>query len=763
MRLSQLRFSTSGISVLAAVAALSAPATAWAQAGAESDDDVIVVTAQRREEAQVDVPITITNISADALQTANVSGLADIVKVTPALRFDANGGGFVQPSIRGIGTAVTTSGGGANVGIYVDGFYSPNPLAADFDLLSVDSIQVLKGPQGTLFGRNTTGGAILVQTREPSTEATTGEFRATYGRFQQWKTQGLMNFVVAPSIALSIEGRYEKGHGFQTDIGSGKRVGDYSNWGLRVGLKGEISDNVSILLRYSRAEKDDPRGVLQNTLNTSDFGLGAPFGGIPGTFTTARNKIASGTIPEFFESQSDIFQATINADLGFADLTSLSQLRKEKVDQSIDIDYSALDIFQLGLPNNNKTWSQEFLLTSKPGPALQWTAGVFYFQNSDQYITHIDNGGSAPAKRIRLGGSGTVVKSTAAFFDATYEVSPQLFVTAGVRYAKDKIDDAYFNTRFLAPTLTLANGTTVPAPNGRVYLSDFDPAAVAYAKKDKITPRLVVRYKPNDDTSIYASYSKGYKAAIMDVGGTCQNPPYQCNLVKPESIDAFEVGAKYDSGGLSAEVSAFYYDYQDLQVSLFEAGTAAIVNAASSEIYGLEGQLNWSVSSAFKLSTGASWVHARYKNFDNAPIYTRCTDLGAAFNTTVCAPNGLTFIVTGEDISNGGMQRTPEFSGFLGGRYTADLAGGELTLSGNLYYTTSVFLGPSGKQFKQGAYETVSLRAQWNDASERYSVALWGDNVTNSRFISQATFSNFGIGTTMNEPAVYGVEVGLKF
>ena len=157
MRLNDLRVSVSCMAMLAA--AITVPGTAWAQAGADSDDDVIVVTAQRREEAQVDVPITITNISADAMQTANVSGLADIVKVTPALRFDANGGGFVQPSIRGIGTAVTTSGGGANVGIYVDGFYSPNPLSADFDLLSVDSIQVLKGPQGTLFGRNTTGGA----------------------------------------------------------------------------------------------------------------------------------------------------------------------------------------------------------------------------------------------------------------------------------------------------------------------------------------------------------------------------------------------------------------------------------------------------------------------------------------------------------------------------------------------------------------------------------------------------------------------------
>src|SRR5258706_9806618 len=126
----------------------------------------VVVTAQRREERAVDVPITITSISAEQLAAANITQISDIASVTPALRFDRENT-WVQPTIRGVGTALVTSGGGANVGIYVDGFYSPNPLAAEFELLNVTGIQVLKGPQGTLFGRNTTGGAILVSTARP--------------------------------------------------------------------------------------------------------------------------------------------------------------------------------------------------------------------------------------------------------------------------------------------------------------------------------------------------------------------------------------------------------------------------------------------------------------------------------------------------------------------------------------------------------------------------------------------------------------------
>lgn len=738
------------------------PAQAFAQ---DSDDSaansgVIIVTAQRRAEAQVDVPISITNLSSDALKTASVEQLADIGKVTPALRFDF-AGGFFQPTIRGIGTAVATSGGGGNVGIYVDGFYSPNPLAADFDLISVESIQVLKGPQGTLFGRNTTGGAILVSTREPSMLENSFQGRVSYGRYNELKAEQFSNFVISDRVALSVESQYRRGDGWQHDISNNnKRVGDYENWSVRLGLKAELSDNVEVLLRYKHGDVDDPSPLLTSSYYSDEFGLGAPFGGVPGTFTTAKNKIASGSQPEFFRSNTDVLQGTIKADLGFADLTSYSQYRNEKVDSSLELDYSGLDIFQLGLPNNNETWSQEFLLTSKAGTPLQWTAGLFYFQNTDQYITFID---TTPGSRLRLGGSSTTVKSYAAFIDATYEVTPQLFVTGGLRYSKDSVDDAYFNTRFLAPTtITLPDGSTCSSTDGRIYIKDCDPSAVDYAKGDRVTPRVVVRYKPTDQTSIYASYTKGYKAAIIDVGGSCQNPPYACTRVKPETIDAFEVGAKYESYGVSLEAAAFYYDYKDLQVSIYEAGTARIVNAAKSEIYGLEGSARFKPTDGLELSAGASWVHARYKDFNNAPIYTPCADLDAATQAT-CAANGISFLVLGQDLDNVTMQRTPEFTGFLAARYATEVGGGELALSGNLSYSSSFHFGPSGIQFKQGGYETLSLRAQWTAPSENWYLAAYGNNVTNSRYLTQVQYSNFGIGSNWSKPVTYGVEIGLNY
>jgi iron complex outermembrane receptor protein len=722
-----------------------APLPAFAQAGQPqeaiaADDGAIIVTAQRRAEAQVDVPISITNLTSDALETASVQQLADIGKVTPALRFDF-AGGFFQPTIRGIGTAVTTSGGGGNVGIYIDGFYSPNPLAADFDLISVDSIQVLKGPQGTLFGRNTTGGAILVSTREPSTKANAFEGRVSYGRYNEARAEAFANYVLSDRLALSAEGQYRRGDGWQHDISSGRRVGKYENWSVRFGLKAELSDNVDVLLRYKHGQTDDPSTMLAATLDTADFGLGAPFGGVPGTYTTAKNRIATGSVGEIFRSNSDVVQGTIRADLGFANLTSYSQYRSENSLMSQDLDYSGLDLFQLGLPNLNETWSQELLLTSKAGPSLQWTAGLFYFRNTDHYITYSNNAGNRADQRFRLGGSSTTVESYAGFLDATYELTPRLFLTAGARYSIDKIVDAYWNEQITT--------TVMPVPD---------------ISNNKLTPRVVLRYKPTDQTSVYASFTKGYKAAVSDVGGSCQIPDtnYTCNDVKPEDINAYELGFKFERRGLSFEGAAFYYDYKNLQVSIYRTGTAEIINAATSEIYGLEGSAHYQVTPAFQLSAGAAWVHARYKTFNDAPVYVRCAQLDPA-TAAACAAGGVTFIVAPTTLTDVTMQRTPAFTGFVGSRYEAELAGGELALSGNLFYSSSFFFGPSGVQFKQGRYATLALRAQWSAPEDKFYVALFGDNVTNSRYLTQAQYSSFGIGANWNKPATYGIEAGVKF
>ena len=749
---------TAGLFLVAPTAADAQQAsTSQAQTGELTE---IIVTAQRREEKSVDVPITITTLSQEQLSTANVQNLGDISQLTPALRFDYQTG-FAQPTIRGIGTGITTSGGGSNVGIYIDGFYSPNPLASDFQLMDVTSIQVLKGPQGTLFGHNTTGGAILVSTADPSVDPH-AEGKVSYGRFDSQKYQAYATGGVG-IVAMDVEGVYSKGSGFITNIfDDDSHVAAYENWSLRTGLKVQFSDAVSALFRYSHSKQDDPSTQMlnSNTDTSIDPTTGKPWGiqtfAVPGTYTTNPNQIAA-NLPRKYTNNTDIETMTVKADLGFANLTSLSQYRQENVDQSEALQQVALPIFQLGLPIFDYTTSQEFLLTSKPGPRLQWTAGLYYLSYRDTYVTYIDNGIETPGVgRVRLGGSSTTTQNIAGYIDATYQLMPQLFLTAGVRYAHDAVIDAYYN-----PILSNAE-IKVPSINST-----------------KATPRVVLRYKLTDDSNVYASYAEGYKAAILDVGGSCQDSfdNFKCNNVQPEDVHAYEVGYKFDNHRIANEVSAFLYNYKDLQVSEFLAAAQAyIVNAAQSRIYGLEDDIHFDLNEHFQVNAGASWTHARYLQFGGslntggqvvgAPVYASCPippatlPPGYAGN---CTPGTYDYVNTSTVLHNVPMQHAPDWTATIGPRVsTGQTAIGEFAFSSNLYYTSKIYFSPSGTQFLQPAYATLAVRGQWNP-SKNYYVAVYGDNVANSRYRTQVQYNGFGIGAQWSAPAVWGVEFGAKY
>lgn len=696
----------------------------------------IVVTAQRRSERSVDVPITITTLSDKTLDDAGVRQLSDMAKVVPALRFDKSGV-YTQPTIRGVGTAIATSGGGPNVATYVDGFFLPSAAATDFQLLKVQSVQVLKGPQGTLFGRNTTGGAILVTTADPS-ETPGGEMRVSYGRFDTVEAQAYATGGLAPGVALDVEGLYRRGDGFQTNIIDGNdQVGKYNRWSVRTGLKVEISPDVSAVLRYTHSQSDDPSALMHNAFVDGD-GTRWIYQYTPtGYYATKPNEVALQPGDGIgARTNTDVVQGTIKADVGFANLTSYTQLRNERVKSVQDLDATALPIFTIGIGSNSKTFTQELLLNSKAGSRLQWTTGVYYFRNRDSWPTEAKLG-TAPF--VKNGESGTLSQAIAVFGDATYEITPQLFVTAGARYSHDWVNQAFFERALTASVYEDANGNAVPFPADVPLYTRF---YVPKLTNDRVTPRFVIRFKPSDASSIYASFTQGYKAGLLNVGG------YSYRKVKPETINAYEVGYKYAQNGITAELSSFYYDYKNLQVSSFQAGTARITNAASSEIYGIEGQVSARVTSDFTVSAGAAWTHARYKKFPNAPFYAFGDD-GFLVETTTNA-------------SGFKMQRTPEFTGNIGASYGIDVAQGRLNLSSNLYYTSSFYFGIA-EQFKQKGYALLGLRAEWTDASEKYSIAVFGENVTDHRYRAAVNYASLGIGSIWAAPATYGVTFGVKY
>ena len=724
-----------GVALLALPIMLGVSAPAFAQASDDSTASTggeIVVTAQRREEKAKDVPISLTAISAERLAQGDVNDLSDVAKLTPALRFD-NQGGFAQPTIRGVGTAVSASGSGSNVGIYVDGFYAPNPLTADFQLLNVTGVTVLKGPQGTLFGRNTTGGAIQVTTGKPSMKpALVAE--ASYGSFNTQRYQAYGTAGLGEKVAFDIAGLYSKGDGFIHNIVTGsKKDGAYENWSVRTGVLFDFGGG-SLLLRYTHSDVNDPTSLATNAYVDPTTGAALSTGAIvPGAVVATKPNEVSNTSPTSFTSKVDAFQMTGEIDLGFATLTSYTQYRDEQSRSFLDLDSSSIPIFDVDFNITDKIFTQEFLLNSVGTGPFKWTIGAFYFSDKNRFTGLNGYVGGAFAGLISK--SQTDSESIAVYADATYQLADKLFLTGGLRYSNEKVKHGAFEVGPLAVGLGLWPTTGVnPIPD------------ISY---DKIDPRVVLRFKPSAASSLYLSYSQGHKAPIENPNGFAVTP------VNAEKISAYEAGYKYAAKGLSFDISAYYYDYKDLQVASYNGTQSLITNAASSRVYGVESQLSYKLSDNFEFNLGAAYLDAKYRRFLTSPIFIQCLlpACGAGFGTFPASTN---------DSSGFRMQRSPEFTGNIGARYSTGLAGGRFALSGTLAYTSSIYFD-SSQQFIQKGYELLSLRAEWTDSSEHWTIAVYGDNVTNAKYRNQVLAGQTGIQSVWGYPATAGASVRFKF
>jgi iron complex outermembrane recepter protein len=741
-----LSLSLAAMGMIAAMpAALAQAADAAVSTTAATEElETVYVTAQRRAERAQDVPITVTTLDTQQLEDAGVTNLGGIATVTPGLRFDS-AGSFSQATIRGVGSAVVASGAGTNVGIYVDGFYSPSPLAAEFELLNINNVQVLKGPQGTLFGYNTTGGAILVTTAKPSVD-TKGEVAASYGNYNAQSYEGYFTTGLTDRIAFDVAGLYRKGDGYFDDIVTGSdKDGAYENWTVRTGVKVDVTEDIWFMLRYQHARTDDPTSYLNNAYVLDGVAQvpGAAFNavGVPAVYAQEPRDLAYAGDTRFLQ-EVDTYQLTASFDLGFANLTSYTQYNTiDAQSENFSIAFTALNpapsvyvpLGRLSLPNRGSdSFTQEFLLNSTGEGRLQWTAGAFYLDWTDPFGADISLNG---APYIPTGRSSTDTVSAALFADGTYEVVDNWFLTAGLRYTHDEVKNAFFYGFPGVPN------TDLPT-----------------LKNDEVTPRVVVRYTPTTDSSVYLSYSHGYKAAIYNVGGAQGDP------IKPESINAFELGYKYAASGLSFDIATYFYDYKDLQVASYTVipGTvpptpASVVNnAANSRIYGLEAQFRYDLSSDFSINLGAAYTNAKYTEFEDSPTFTQCLD------PVACGAGYGIFVSGSVDLSDADMVRSPDLTANAGARYAFDVGGGTLALAGNLYYT-SKFYFDSSNVYSQKAYTLLGLRAEWTNPTERYTLALYGENVTDTEYRTVLQNTNFGIGNVWGPPAMYGAQVRVRF
>ncbi|NHO67425.1 TonB-dependent receptor [Aestuariicella hydrocarbonica] len=687
----------------------------------------VTVTAQRRAEKSEDVPISITAISADMLGKGDVQQLSDIMKLTPGLRFD-NQGSLAQPTIRGVGTAVAVSGGGSNVGIYTDGFLSPNPFFVDSELLNVESVQVLKGPQGTLFGRNSTGGAILVTTVKPDSDPR-AEAEFAYGSYDTKSAKLYATGGPSDDLAFDLAAQVRQSDNFDDNITTGSdEAAAYDNWMVRLGARWDINDQTSLIVRYTHTDTDNRTAVTPNGFEEDGrIYSSALFWG--GQVATDPDQVSVNFQPEFL-AESDVYQMTLEHQLEGAVLTSYTQYRRERTHNEMDFDFSSATFFHYKYDVNSDIFTQEFLLASDSGSALQWTTGLFLFMDDNEFT---DNQADQGAGFVLNGGSGTDSRSIAAFGDVTYALMDRLFLTGGLRLSYDKTQDAYLTVA--------ADGL------GGITQQDVDDIS-----DTNLTPRVVMRYTPTDNSSVYASYTQGFKAGLLNVGSTSVDGID----VDPEEIRAYEVGYKYASNELTFDVAAFYYDYQDLQVATYDGPKSLIENAADSRVYGMDAQLRLALTHELSVNVGGAYVNAEYENFDRSQAWEQCL----AFTGCAGSPYGI-FVPGYVEAAGFQMQRSPELTANLGVSYSTLIAGGTLDLSSTFYYTSDFYFD-SSEQFEQDSYELLSARAQWTAPSERYSVAVYGDNLTDAEYRTQVLPQQLGAMSMWGAPATLGISLNVK-
>ncbi|MDB5470556.1 MAG: putative TonB-dependent receptor [Caulobacter sp.] len=699
-------------------ATLLAPAAAFAQsepADSPATLEEVIVTAQRREEKLKDVPIAITAVTSQQLQETGVSSSMALTTITPGLNFVSQGA-YAQPTIRGIGTAITGAGADANVAIYVDGVYQPSQASNAFEFNNVERIEVLKGPQGTLFGRNATGGAINITTKQPSFDAN-GEISLGIGNFEARSADLYVTGPLGDRFAADLAMLYKEDEGYVYNMLHKEMTGKINAFGLRTKLLFQATDDLSFVLTGNFSRNSNNAAYLTKPIDGNLALLTNPLVVIPKDVL----KINNDTDP-ISRSTNRSGSLVVKYDMGAGLLTSTSSYSELDVELLVDSDVTNLPTSTNDTFLPQKTFTQEFNYTSSLDGPLNFTAGLFYYDDVADRRSINSKGVGGP---ITQDFSVTVATQAAAVYgEINYDITDSFRVIGGLRYSSERKQ---------------ADGSYTVGPATVLDSS---------VKWDAWTPRLSLLWKLTDRSNVYATYSRGFKSGAYNTTTLTSPTP-----VDPESVDAFEVGFKHSGPRLVANMSMFYYDYKDIQVSvqtkINNITTGIYQNAATAKIYGIDGDVTALFNENWKLRVGAAYTHAQYDEWTNALI-------------TTPLPNGFGNSQATGDASGNNMIRTPEWMINSTLAYNTDVGYGHIDISGTVSYNSGFFIDP-GNNFEHPAYTLFNAQLAWTSPDEKYRLEFWGRNLTDELYYVYSTASPAGYTGAIQRPRSFGVTLTRSF
>lgn len=745
--------------------------------------DIIVVTANKRSENMQDVPIAITAIQGEAADKLGLVDPQSLTEFVPGLQMNRQNNG-ITPYLRGVGNNQATAGNEPAVAMYVDDVYMVSNSSALTSYNSISRIEVLKGPQGTLFGRNATGGVIQVFTKNPSHDASV-DMTLGYANYDTlsgsiYATGGLSD-TLSMNFAAYGEQQFD---GWGKNLTTGNDAYKSKNYGGRVKLLWEPGAATSVLLNADYDFFSTQQSLINNaslgTLGSAGISTAPP----PGRYDTFNNMDPVSDTKQYGASLK------ISHDFEPVRLVSISSYRRVKSNQDFAQDGNSVATLNMFLEYDVRTYTQEVQLLSPQGAAISWVLGAYYLNDSSatdpQYFYGAQTGGGTN-RRHQFAEQKT--DSFAVFGQATAEIFQNTNLTLGARYTIDKrsLTGGRFNFvgGVLSPTTFATNSGT----------SD---------KWTEPTWRITLDHKFSDDIMAYVSYNRGFKSGGYNTTGAPdfvnKNPaPYLLpDPVKPETIDAIAAGFKtqFFDDRVQLNVEGFYYKYRNLQltqINQLPSGVSAsiLTNAAAATIKGVDIDFLTKPFNNFTLRANMQFMDGKFDDYPNGTFqiygYSSRNGLPAAGGNCGLTPTGV-----GANCINAGAippnydpvtktwnlrgnktPNTPPFSVTVTANYNIPSSIGDFDISANWSHTGNYYAeadNGAGQVFpsspdnvRQSIYDTINGSISWRSTDEKWDVRIWGKNLTKAEYYTYATAGGTLTKNLPAPPRTYGITLSSHF
>ncbi len=689
----------------------------------------IVVTAEKREGSVQRTALAITAIGGEALRAQAINSVENLAPSLPNVNFGKNVG-FARIAIRGVGLDTTVIGQEGRVAYHADGIYISRPTAAIATFFDVNRVEVVRGPQGTLYGRNATAGAINVITNDPET-GMHGYGKVTVGNYGLIQSESAItggDDRLAVRIALQTVDRGGYGH----NLALGEDIDNEHTFALRSKIRFAPSPSFDIVLSgdYSR-EKD--QAFVYHYLGVGSPGL-LPLGQLLGGTLPANPRDTQSDVPQYNMREFYGFGAVANADLGFAKLTSVTGYRHSFTDYRTDADGTSAVTETFHILERAHQFSQELRLAGDVGPVKYLLGGYYFSEDIFGFNAFTPLRRPTPpygfAQGVDFRGT-TTTRASAAFGQLEYEILRGLTLTAGARYSHEVKGINHEGMQDLATPYN----PTVPF----VY-TQFQ---VASETENSVTPRFGLEYRVAPDILLYATYAKGFKS------GGYNNNSFGDPLL-PEKLTDYEGGIKAEflQHKLRTNLAAFSYDYTNLQLQKVVGSAAIPLNAGRAVVRGVETEVAVRPARRLELSANASYLYSVIHDFATSD----------AARPTLGVIN----------IDGNRLPQAPRYTVNVAAAYTVNSSVGDFTLRGEAAFTGLVYFSFYNRpEVSQDAFAKYNAFLNFTGDRKGFTASLFVRNIANKRTISSAQvsagFSRFPIVGAYDPPRTFGGSIGYRF